>query len=514
MHADIAADIQRSFEAATVSFSTNKKTIKTTLSGLGANPNTDKMANELTDYPFWERFIPFSLLIKHPSVGRMDIYFDAKKLASESQRLAKKLTISATDAGIEVKNGQLVIEPAAVGSNVAASALRNSIADKQFNFSSTTVRVKAKEVLPKKADDSIISVKQQAEAVIAKDIIIERSNGKTFKPNKKTLASWLAIGVDKKDQYVLRIDDVALAKYVNQLNAKVRIDPGVTTVNLVDGDESDRLSGSVGREISMEKLAADLRRAALSKQVSETVSLIMRDVPSVVVNNRRYTESQKGLQAYVNYVTSTQDVYISLTQLNGKKWHVEARANESIPSGSTFKLYIAAVLFDEMKKGRIRWADPILDTDVAGCFERMTVASTNPCAEAWIAQFGRQYIDDFIHARGFSSGTTFVTNGTAVRTTANDLLKYMTKLHYGSLYGPEYRAKLLDSLGRHPYRYGIPTGSAGVVHDKVGFLWDYIHDTAIVERAEGTYIVTIMTRGQSYGRIAQITRELESIMYP
>src|SRR5438128_2766485 len=151
-----------------------------------------------------------------------------------------------------------------------------------------------------------------------------------------------------------------------------------------------------------------------------------------------------------------------------------ARENESIPSGSTYKLFVALVLFDKMERGEIHWNDPMLDTTVAGCFERMTVASTNPCAEKWIADFGRQYINDFIHARGFSEGTSFTT-GSANQTTATDLNKYMKGLNDGTLVAGSYRDRLLDSLGRHTYRYGILADSQGVVHDRVGFLRAYVH---------------------------------------
>jgi len=513
-HTDITADVQRSFESATVTFATKKKSTKTMLSGLGASLNADKMVDELTDYPLWQRLIPFSILVKHPSVSRLDVYFDAKKLEAETNKIGKKLAVAPTNAGIEIKKGNLVITPASVGANVSAKAVNTSVANKQFGFSNTTIRVTSKEIEPKKTDDSIAPIARRAESIIAKKVTLKGEDGKTFTPSKKILATWLTFPVDKAGQYQLTIDESAVRDYVNQINEKIKVDPGVMTVNVVDGEEAGRSGGSVGREVNIEEAVTRLKTAVLSSEPMEILTLAMRDVPSVVVSNRRYTETQKGLQAYVNYVTSTQDVYISLTQLTGSKWHVEARANDSIPSGSTFKLYVAMILFDEMQKGHIKWGDAMLDTDVAGCFERMTVASTNPCAEAWIAQFGRQYMDDFLHSHGFSGGTTFVTNGTAVRTTANDLTNYMTRLYYGTLYGSEYRARLLDSLGRHPYRYGIPTGSSGTVHDKVGFLWDYVHDTAIVERPEGTYILTILTRGQSYGRIAQITRELESIMYP
>ena len=93
----------------------------------------------------------------------------------------------------------------------------------------------------------------------------------------------------------------------------------------------------------------------------------------------------------------------------------------------------------------------------------------------------------------------------------------MIGLNNGTLVSGANRDRLLNNLSRHPYKYGIATGSvvaSDKVYDKVGFLWDYIHDTAIVTHPRGTYILTIMTKGQSYAAIANVTREIERIMYP
>jgi hypothetical protein len=79
------------------------------------------------------------------------------------------------------------------------------------------------------------------------------------------------------------------------------------------------------------------------------------------------------------------------------------------------------------------------------------------------------------------------------------------------------RDRLLYNLARQPYKYGIPTGSsvpANQIYDKVGFLWDYVHDTAIVPHPRGAYVMTIMGKGQGYGGIAAVAREIERIMYP
>jgi hypothetical protein len=176
-------------------------------------------------------------------------------------------------------------------------------------------------------------------------------------------------------------------------------------------------------------------------------------------------------------------------------------------------LFVAKWLFDQMDKGAIHWDDPMLDTNVSVCFDRMTIASTNPCAEAWLAQAGRANFNQYIYGLGFSQGTNF-NMPIATHTTADDLQRMMLGIYNGSIIDGAHKDRLLHSLSVHPYRYGIPTGSAGQVWDKVGFLWDYVHDTAIVRHPQGTYVMTIMTKGQSYATIAALTREIERIMYP
>jgi beta-lactamase class A len=155
----------------------------------------------------------------------------------------------------------------------------------------------------------------------------------------------------------------------------------------------------------------------------------------------------------------------------------------------------------------------MLDTDVAGCHERMIVVSDNACAEKFIDGFGATNLNNFLYGNSISRLTTF-TSSDASKTTAADLEKLLIGIENGSKVSGSDRSRLLDAMGRQKYRAGIPAGSSGKVEDKVGFLWDYLHDAAIVRHPKGTYAAVIMTKGASWGRIAEITKELERIMYP
>ena len=304
-----------------------------------------------------------------------------------------------------------------------------------------------------------------------------------------------------------------MLQYVNGINGKVAVAPQSVTVTVVDGNETGRSGGANGSALDTSAVTDALSVALIDGAKPATVTAAMQPVAPGITYARSYTNSQEGLRAYVAYATSTQNVRIVVQQLDGPGWGASGRADESLPSASTYKLFVAKMLFKKMDEGAIHWDDPILDTNVSGCFDRMTIASTNPCAVEWLQQFGRDNMNDYVHSLGFSGGTSF-THPTAVHTTAGDLAKFMIGLENGSLIGGDYRNRLYQSLSSHPYRNGIPTGVKGTVYDKVGFLWDYVHDSAIVYGPKGTYVLVIMTKGYSYAYIANVARQIESIMYP
>jgi beta-lactamase class A len=482
------------------------------LKSAGAEPNTERMIERVSGYPLWLRFIPGSIF--WPSaLTEADVYFTSTPFEEFVGTKAKELSFQPSNAHLAIKDGELVATEAIKGSEVDPKELVRVLSTSHILLGATTdVVVPAKRTDATRSLTDLASVKSEAEAILAHTISI-KAGDKTFSPDKAQIASWIVLADDEKNDVTLAVDKEKVKTYLTDLNKMVGVPSGQTNITIVDGREVGRTTGASGRELAIDTLANQLVTALQASEKMAVLEASFKESSPSVIFNSRYTATQEGLQAYANDVARTKNVRIFIQQLTAPGWQVGAREWESIPSGSTYKLFVALVLFDRIDKGEIRWTDPMLDTTVAGCFERMTVASTNPCAESWIVQFGRQYINDFIHARGFSAGTSFTTGG-ANQTTAADLTKFMRGLNDGTLVGGANRDRLLDSLGRHPYGYGIPTGSKGSVRDKVGFLWDYVHDTAIVNHPRGTYLMTIMTKGQSYAVIASITREVERIMYP
>ncbi len=513
-HDELAAVITKQFDDTKIKLTVgNDKAVEFPLKSAGAEPNTEEMITELSNYPVWQRLIPGSILWQTHELGELSVFYTNKPFREYITSQSKELSFPPQNARLAIKNGAVAATEAVAGSQVNSNELLATISGAKIAPGKMTIiDVPSHRTKADRTSADLSKIQAQAESALAHSVTLQGS-GQSFKPDKNEVASWVVLATDAKGDVTLSVDKEKVKAYLNELNKKLGTPAGQTDITIVDGRETGRAVGSLGKAVDAGAVADQIAVALLMQPSAVQLGLPMVDVQPSIIFNSKYTATQAGLQAYLNDTARTKNMHIKIEQLDGERWTAAARENESIPSGSTYKLFVAMVLFDKMERGEIHWDDPMLDTTVAGCFERMTVASTNPCAEKWIADFGRQYINDFIHARGFSDGTSFTT-GSANQTTATDLNRYMKGLNDGTLVSGSYRDRLLDSLGRHPYRYGIPTGSQGTVHDKVGFLWDYVHDTAIVQHPRGTYIMTIMTKGQSYAAIASVTREIERIMYP
>lgn len=484
------------------------------LATAGAEPNTEPMIKQVVEYPFWQRFIPFSILLHNDNIVLANVYFTVSVLEKTSQKYAQELSFAPVNARLAIEDGKLVATSEERGKRVSAEEVYGAVASITPALGEVTeVTVRPERIDPEQTAESLSAVRAAAEAALARAVRVV-ADDHTFVPDDAAIASWLQIGTDEAGKPTLTVASDKINEFFDSIDAEVGVAAGQTNINLTNGHETSRNTGRTGRAINRDELSKQLVAWLLEGQGQGSFTATFHDVPPSVIYDNKYTATEEGLRAYVADAARRMNVHIAVQQVDGGKWSASARAGESIPSASTYKLFVAKWLFDQMDKGLVRWDDPMLDTSVSECFDRMTIASTNPCAEAWLAQAGRANFNQYIWGElGFSQGTNF-NMPVATHTTADDLQRMMLGIYHGTLLSGAHKDRLLHSLSVHPFRYGIPTGSAGKVYDKVGFLWDYVHDTAIVEHPSGTYIMTIMTKGQSYAMIASLTREIERIMYP
>ncbi len=512
-HDDLANRLTEKFNATKVSLKAVDKQATYPLKSAGAELNTEQLIAQLVDYPFWQRFIPLSILWQMPKVEYADVYYTDTVLKRFSGERSKELSSVPMNARLAIKDGTLVATPEKTGYEVSSDHIHTVMSSAQLPLGKVTqIVVQSKNIPAERTMKEFSVIKNRAEQALNRPVTII-AGGVEFSPTDTERASWLILDTNTAGGPSLRVDSEKANTYISDMNKQVGDEAGQTDISIVNGRETGRETGKVGRKIDSGVLVEQLSQFILEGKGTARITAQFVTVQPSIIYNSKYTATQDGLRAYVTEQGRTKNVRIDIRQIDGGGWTASTRAEESTVSASTYKLFVSLMLFDKMKRGETSWSDPMLDTTVSTCFDRMTIASTNPCAEKWLAQWGRPVVNSFLYDRGFSTGTTF-TSTIANHTTAADLSRYMVGLNSGSIVEEPYRSRLLHSLSVHPYRYGIPTGSKGKVYDKVGFLWDYVHDTAIVKHPQGTYVMTVMTKGQSYVAIANITREVERIMYP
>lgn len=479
----------------------------------GAEPKIEEMIADLSEYPFWQRFIPLSIFFHVPDVETLQVDYSEKVLEGLSLEASQKLSTPPLSARLAIEGGTIVATPDTSGRTVSPVEVTDILQAATLKIGVVnTVTVPATLQTATTTSADFAQIKSQAELALSRRVVLA-VDGKTFEAARADIATWLVIGADENGAPLLTLDDKKLSSYLDSLNQKVGTLAGQTNINLVNGRDVSRTDGVIGKAIDQAPIITEVTNWLMNGTGGSLIVTTLVDVQPSIIYNNKYTATEAGLQAYVADAANKQQANIVIQQIDGGKWTANAAGGLSIPSASTYKLFVALMLFDKMDNGLIDWNDPILDTTVSTCFDRMTIASTNPCPVEWLNRWGRENVNNFVYEHGFSHGTDF-TSPTATHTTANDLTKFMIGLENSSLISGAHRDRLLHSLSVHPYRYGIPTGSKGQVWDKVGFLWDYVHDTAIVYHPKGKYIMTIMTKGKSYATIASITREVERIMYP
>lgn len=507
----VAADIQKAFDDTTLRLIVDDQSAEVPLGALGAEPQAATTVEQLRDYPFWQRYIPLSLLMPR-TAGPVPLTYTNAVATPACQQYADELSRPAVNASIRLEDGQLIATDDVDGLTVTADDLCRQIQAQDITLGDTIkLTVQADRTTADKTSDDFAAVADQARQALNRELTLVYQD-RIFTPPSTQRAEWLQLS-GEGEQTALAINQSSVEAYLTEIDQQIGRDPGQTNIHIVNGREAGRDEGQPGQAIDRQPVVQQVQAQLLGQQPVSPITLTLRDVAPTIIYNNRYTATQEGLQAYVSDAARDYNAHIMIQQLDGPGWQAGARQHESIPSASTYKLYVAMKLFDDMAAGRTSWNAPMLGTTVSACFDRMTIASTNPCAEEWLRQWGRQGINQYLYDHGFSQGTNFA-HPVAIHSTAADLTNYMARLARGELYDDVYRQRLLQSIGNHPFPYGIPAGSAGRVYDKVGFLWDYVHDAAIVEHPRGRYVMTIMTKGQSYARIAQITREVERIMYP
>lgn len=484
-------------------------TVKETTSIAGVSPDNEKIFNGLTSYPWWQRLVPFSALfvgaLKNQAIV---VDLDDARFSDYAKARLADCRVNPKNAGVMVKNNDVVLSSAKDGQQCVEKDLRKLILAAKLSEKGVTVAIDAKVIEPTRKDKDVSGMLKDAKELVERKLSL-KIDDKTYAVDKATIASWLAFNEDSKNKKKLYVDvDIdAVRLFVAEMQKKIYAAPTPEVVYVVDGVEKSRIEGKDGRGLNHTETATALREQLLKGDGTASATVI--SLPPIVKYERSYSATKTGLQVLLNDLVAAKGNYgISVRWLDGSV--VSARGDTSYHPASTYKLYVAYSLLKRIESGDMQWdAVSTGGKSVSQCFDLMIVNSDNTCAEWFGNTIGWNTITSEVRALGLNN--TDVGFGTKT-STANDETKFLAQLQNCSFLRQAECDRLTSAMKRQVYRSGIPAGVSSTVADKVGFLDGSLHDAAIVYAPNKTYTLTIMTTGSSWGDIADAARQINNLM--
>lgn len=487
------------------------KSITTTTDRAGILVDFQKAADAVARYPLWQRLIPFSLFYKALVINaKPEIVIDTQLAEQFAAEIKKQCNIAVQEAAVTITGSDVTLKKGADGRVCSDADIRQGLMETSLRQRKASTTISSQPVRPKKTNQVATGQFEQAKAIINSGLSVVIT-GKKIEVPRDVLAGWVVFADDSaKASYAVTLNEAAILSYLQSLRGDIYIAPFPTDVHTLDGVETSREQGRAGRDLDYGKTIAQIKQTLLEKKAA-TVTAKVTEVQPPLNYLHNYSQSQRGLEGLLADIVAEKGNYgISVIELGGMGRVASVNGDRKYVTASTYKLFIVYFVLKDLEVGRLKWDDVVTSgLTVRQCFEEMIVRSANRCALAYKARYGATNVVNKMHELGFGS----VEHNSTWWASPNDMALYMKKLERGELLQGESREFLLGLLKRQVWRYGIPTGIRGVpIADKVGFLEDYIHDLAIVYSPKRTYIITIMTKGGSYGGMADVARRVDTYL--
>lgn len=478
------------------------KTVK--LADLGVKvENTERL--KAMSYPWYLRIVPSSLLWAHvvakPSgvkpqfSGATDRYIE--------QHLMPACRQAPVDANLKAEKGEIKVVPAKNGGQCESAQVVSTVKSAQPMLGEqSSVRVDLKELSPAVIDRQAEETRDRYIENIGNAVEIKVGEG-IVQIDASEFIDWLDFTVQDNTIVPSVNADRSADFFRKSIAPKVEVPAGLSRVTTLDFAEVSREEGASGVAIDIGPTYQTMVDYVVGKVPAPLV--MTRAIPPKVQYTRTYSASDAGLSALLeNYARDHKGTFgISLAELSGKKRRASYNGDKQFVTASTYKLFVAYSVLKRVEAGKMDWGAN------EACFNKMISLSDNPCSEKFLHGIGLSEVTKDAKSMGLDNSTFMKSGGPF--TTANDLALFLGFLESGTSLSGQSRDRLLSAMHGNVFRQGIPAGTSAAVADKVGFLNGLLHDAAIVYSPSGTYVLAIMTDGSSWGAIADITRQIETL---
>lgn len=481
-----------------------------TLKEVGITVTTERQVKSAV-YPWWLRLVPTSLWWAHSVIEpEVPTYtYDKAKIADYIKKeLGQSCDVTPVNASLEYKNKKLQVVPAIDGGTCQLGDVQKVLQSATPRLAKHDIRIKMNERPAAIHDDAAKSFTQKLTDQTSGGIKIKTA-GQTVTASQGDILSWLDFTAPDSGIVAKVNSERSKGFFDKQLLPKVSIAAGVSKVTTLDFTEISRANGSNGQTLDVDATIASLN-AWLANSSMQPEAKTKTVAPSVSYT-RTYTPTDTGFTALITQFAQGHPgtFGVSFAELDGQRRHAGYQDTKVFRTASTYKLFVAYGALKRVESNQWRWTDQINGgRDLTRCLDDMIVKSDNPCGETMLGKIGYATLTKELQAIGLPD-SSFTKD--YPKTTAKDLTTFVGALQSGQLLNPSSTSTLLSAMKRNIYRQGIPAGATGTVADKVGFLDGFLHDAAIVYSPTGTYVLSIMTDGSSWGTIAELTRQIQAL---
>ncbi len=252
-----------------------------------------------------------------------------------------------------------------------------------------------------------------------------------------------------------------------------------------------------------------------SSQVEQSLLIPLAD-PIGYLSFLTDSNMKKTVEKSLEGTQGTYGIYIK--NLKTGEVYVQ-NEHEEFQSGSLYKLWVMAVVYDQLKSGKLKEADRMkrdivylnekfdiasesaeltegdIDLSVKQALTQMITISHNYAALLLSEKVGLTNIAKFLKDQGFSESKI----GQPPRTTAHDIGMFYEKLYKKELVNKEYSDSMIELLKKQKINDRIPKylpDEIEVAH-KTGEIDYFKHDGGIVFTPNGDYIFVVLSKSNS-----------------
>lgn len=495
---------------AELTVSINGKTALLNAKNSGVQIDADKTLRELTDKNGWRK-VPVVSAIGNLFTSITPSYdIDIKQLAAQLTPYVSGTITPAKDAGATIHADvakPVTINPAVPGSEFTAESAADQLAA-AIKTGDLTAKLQPKTLDPKWTELDIKAFMPAIESARRTSMTVQAGDKKVT-VTSADLAPMLQLNTSGS-ALKMTLDSAALKDFLVRQAQPFYTAPISTMTVQKDGTEVSRTEGTAGKQLDAEATAT-IAVKAFENGIA-TITPAFSDVTPGTLVTKTYSNTDEGLyKLFANFdATHYGAHHIAAVELKGQgSRSAFYKADEKIIPASTYKLFLAYGILQQVEEGTLTMDSPTVEGTVKYCIERMIHLSTNECGIALQNVLGWAAFDKKLIADGFASTKLNNADNSDKQTTARDEMQLLTKLYNRELLNDGSTQYLLGLMQNQVWRSGIPSGSRGaVVADKVGYLFSLTHDIAIVYSPKATYALVVMTEGSSWTNIKLLAQEV------